>query len=282
MVIMTNRSTATKEFNSQINDLIMEAFGFSFEKWHDRGFWTDDYERYSILEEGVMLSNISVYKMKMMVNGLPCDYLQLGSVATRHESRGKGFSRKIMEQIFKVYPNTPVFLNGDNDALDYYSKMGFKPLICKQPYVECRLDNTGKMEKLDIDNPMVDFYLKGRSQYSKLLDCTNQYEINWFHVLYLFPDNIYTIPELDVMLIAEQNGSTLTIHDIAAQKPVSFSQLVKCLDFEGTERIHFGFNPDWLDVDYSMGEYEAGDSTLLIKGDLAVDKGFIIPTLITT
>ena len=191
MITMTNSSTTTSEFNKQLNDLIMQAFGFSFDKWHNRSFWTDDYERYSIIEDGVMLSNISVSKMKMLINGLPCDYLQLGSVATRQEHRGKGLSRKIMEHIFSAYPHTPIFLQGDNDALEYYLKMGFKPFACKQPYVECKLNNIGEMIRLDVTNPKVDMYLKGRLQYSQILDCRNQYEINWFHILYGFSNNIF-------------------------------------------------------------------------------------------
>lgn len=282
MVKMTNSSATTKEFNDQINALIMETFGFSFEKWHDRGFWTDDYERYSIIEAGVIQSNISVYKMKMLINGLSYDCLQLGSVATRQESRGRGLSRKIMEHIFGVYPNTPIFLNGDNDALEYYLKMGFEPLVCKQPYIDCRLDGSGRMKKLDINDPKVDLYFKERSQYSQILDCTNQYAINWFHVLYLHPDCIYEIPQLDMLLIAEQNGSTLMIYDIAAREPVSFSQIREHLGFEGIELVKFGFNPDWLGIDYCMGEYEEEDSTLLVKGDFPVKKEFIIPAMITT
>lgn len=54
MITMTNGSKATKELNAQINELIMHAFEFSFDKGHAQNIWNDDYEIYSIIEYGVM------------------------------------------------------------------------------------------------------------------------------------------------------------------------------------------------------------------------------------
>ena len=190
MITMTNGFTTTKEFNGQLNELIMHAFGFSFDKWHAENVWNEDYEIYSIIENSVMLANISVYKMKMIINGEKRDYLQFGSVATREEYRRRGLSKKIMEHIFSIYPDTSCFLHAGDSVVEFYPKFGFKSITYKQPYIEYKLKNIGGMIKLDISNPKVDKYLKERSQYSKVFDCTNQYAINWFHLLYSHQNDI--------------------------------------------------------------------------------------------
>jgi hypothetical protein len=84
----------------------------------------------------------------------------------------------------------------------------------------------------------------------------NQYTINWFHLLYEFSEDLYEIPQLEIMLTARQEHNILTIYDIAARKPVSFAQIIPFLDFEGVDTIKFGFNPDWLLGDYQMGPFK--------------------------
>lgn len=279
---MTNASTTTKEFNAKLNELIMHAFEFTFEKWHAKNVWNDDYEIYSIIEDGVMIANISVTKMKMIIKGEESDYLQFGSVATREEHRGKGLSKKIMEHIFSIYPDTPCFLHGGDDVVEFYPKFGFKPITYKQPYIEYKLKNSGEMIKLNVTDPKVDNYLKQRNQYSKIFDCTNQYSINWFHLLYGHQNNIYEIPKLNIMFVACKRDNKLTIYDIATSKPVSFEQVVPYLCFEGVDIIQFCFNPDWLRIDYKMKEFKIEDENPFVKGDFGLEQEYIIPRMIIT
>lgn len=282
MVTMTNGSAIRNEFMNQLNDLILDVFGFSFDAWRDKGFWNDDYESYSIIKDGAMLSNVSVYKMKLIINGVERDFLQFGAVATAEEYRGRGLSRRIMEHIFGIYPDTPAFLFGNDNVLGFYPKFGFVPVYDKKPYIECSLQGEGEMLKLDVKNQKVDYYLKERTQFSKVLDCKNKYPVNWFHLIMGHSENIYEIPELQLMMVAEQLGSTLVIYDIAAIKSVSFSELLPHLHFKGVETIEFGFNPDWLDFDYRMKNYKIEDSTMFVRGNLGVGKEFILPLLIRT
>jgi hypothetical protein len=208
--------------------------------------------------------------------------LQIGSVATRAEHRGKGLSREIMEYILNKYSDKQIYLHGDNSALGFYQKLGFKPFAYKQPYIQCDLYKNGEMQKLEITSPKVDKYLKQRNQYSKILDCVNQYEINWFHLLYGLGDSIYEIPQLDIMLVAEQQDRILTIYDIIAKEPMSFSQIRTYLCFEGVNTVQFGFNPDWLGIDYLMRDYREEDSTPLMVGNFDIPREYIVPMLIMT
>jgi GNAT superfamily N-acetyltransferase len=282
MITMTNRSKFTEKFDEQINDLMLHALDFSFDKWHAKKVWDDDYERYSIIENDIMLANISVFKMKMLINGEQREFLQFGSVATREEYRGKGLSRKLMEHIFSIYPDTPTFLHGGDSVVEFYPKFGFVPSAYKQPYIEYKLQNCGEMIKLNINDPKVDQYLRERSQYSKVFDCLNQYSINWFHLLYGHSNNVYEIQQLDLMIIAKQNGNKLTIYDIVAKKTVSFEEIAPHLYFEGVDTIQFVFNPDWLGIEYSMKEYKIHDANPFAKGGFGVEGEYMIPGMIIT
>jgi len=282
MITMTNGSMLTKEFDKQINDLMLNCLDFSFDKFHGKGVWNDDYERYSIFDNGIMAASISAYKMKMLINGEQKNFLQLGAVATREEYRGNGLSRNIMEHIFTKYPDIPAFLHGGNSVLNFYPKFGFRPFEEKQPYIEYKLDNEGDMIRLNINDPKVDMYLKERNQYSKVIDCKNQYAINWFHLIYRHPNDIYEIPQLDLMMIAKQRGNKLTIFDIVAKRNVTFKEIVPHLSFQGIDTIQFAFIPDWLGVEYSMKEYKIDDCNPFLKGSFGIKEEFMVPSFITT
>jgi GNAT superfamily N-acetyltransferase len=282
MITTVNGFIATQEFKNQYNELMMHVFGFSFDKWHDRNIWDDSYACYSIIEDGVMIANVSVSKMKLLINGLLREYLQFGAVATRREYRGKGLSRKIMEYVFNLYSNTPSFLFANDSVQTFYPKFGFIPVTDRQPYIEYKLKATRKMIRLDIADPKVDQYLKERNQFSKVFDCINQYGINWFHLLYGFNHDIYEIPQLGAMMIAKQQGNTLFIYDLIIKKSMSFMELIPHLHFTGVEMIKFGFNPDWLGVNYQTMEYKMEDSTLFVKGNFQVPAEYILPICIRT
>lgn len=282
MITMTNGFTATKDFKNQYNELMMHVFGFSFDKWHDRNIWNDSYECYSMIENGIMIANVSVSKMNLLINNLPHDYLQFGAVATREEYRGKGVAKKIIEHIMDLYPNTPSFLIANDSVLTFYPKFGFVPVDDQQPYISCNLKDDEEMIRLDIADPKVEQYLKERNQFSKVFDCTNPYGINWFHLLYEFHKDIYDIPQLEAMMIARQQGNTLVIYDLVATKRIRYEELLPNLHFPGVEMIKFGFNPDWLEIPYKTMKYKLEDSTLFVKGDFKVQTKYIMPLCIRT
>lgn len=106
--------------------------------------------------------------------------------------------------------------------------------------------------------------------------------INWFHLLYGHQNNIYEVPQLEIMLVAHKQDNKLTIYDIVASKPVSFEQIVPYICFEGVSIIQFGFNPDWLGIEYNMREYKIEDENPFVKGDFGVEQEYMIPRTIIT
>jgi hypothetical protein len=46
--------------------------------------------------------------------------------------------------------------------------------------------------------------------------------------------------------------------------------------------VQFGFNPDWLGIDYLMRDYREEDSTPLMVGNFDIPREYIVPMLIMT
>jgi len=63
-------------------------------------------------------------------------------------------------------------------------------------------------------------------------------------------------PELDTLVIAEQNDALLKLIDVFSLREINFSDLLKYLPFRNVNKIEFGFMPYWSDLDYEMQVYE--------------------------
>ncbi len=48
------------ELRRQFNNFTREIFGFDFEDWYQKGFWDDRYVCHSFLEDGQIISNVSI------------------------------------------------------------------------------------------------------------------------------------------------------------------------------------------------------------------------------
>ncbi len=281
MNITFHTSTSSDIYKSQLNALMLEAFGFSFERWHRQNVWNDDYTCKSIIEDGLMLANACVYRMDMLVNGEKAEWFQIGAVATRKARRGEGLSRAILTSILEEHPGKPLFLLPNQSVMDFYPKFGFRLIHDRQPFIERSLNNPpGRMRKLSIDSPALANYLEHRACYSTVLDCTNALPIHWFHLLIDYPESIYEIPALQTMLVAEQEGEKLTIVDIAAKNPLTFAEFAPHLSFPGVRVIKFGFNADWLLPDYKMKYYD--DSAIFVRGEFDLPRDFTLPFMIRT
>ena len=88
-----------EELRQFFNELATKVFGLNFEGWYQNGFWKDNYNPYSVVEDGKVVANVSVNTCDMNYDGTVKHLLQLGTVMTNPDFRGKGYSRKIMERI---------------------------------------------------------------------------------------------------------------------------------------------------------------------------------------
>lgn len=108
--------------------LTQAAFGFDFEAWAARGFCARGaYVPYSFEEDGRILSNVSVNRMEFCLNGEKRRWLQLGTVATREDMRGRGLARRLVEIALADSMDgcDGVYIFANPEAAGFYEKCGF-------------------------------------------------------------------------------------------------------------------------------------------------------------
>ena len=83
-------------------DLAIKTFHLDFHSWYQNGFWKDRYIPYAVTDGKTVAANVSVNVMDMVWDGAKRRYIQLGTVMTAPEYRGKGFSRRLMEEVLSA------------------------------------------------------------------------------------------------------------------------------------------------------------------------------------
>ena len=86
-----------------LNELTQETFGFDFENWVKDGFYEGDYIPYSYEENGKVIANASVNRMKFIQNGQEKYFIQIGTVMTGKAFRNRGYARELMENAIADY-----------------------------------------------------------------------------------------------------------------------------------------------------------------------------------
>ncbi|MCL6589055.1 MAG: GNAT family N-acetyltransferase [Firmicutes bacterium] len=263
-----------------LNNLLKDIF-FDFQFWYDLNLWDKNYESYSIIEDGEMVSNVCVFKTQILFNQKKYTALSIGAVATKKEFRGRGLSRILMDHVIQKYEGTPMYLSANDGVAGFYPKFGFKRIFEKLPVCEVKINNDLQPVKLRYDDPKVWDYVFKRVNFSPILDCLNTASINIFHIYWGYlKDFIYEIPELDTLVIAGQEDSILKLIGVFSLKDISFSELVRYLPFGNVTKVEFGFMPYWPDLDYTMQEYETDPA--FVRG-LRCDLGdFKFPELSVT
>lgn len=262
---------------AMLNERMTEAFGFSFADWFALGQWTEQYEVYSIIDGGRILSNVGVYKTELLVRGQSIQALQIGGVATAADCRGRGYLRRIMEHIFQKYPETPAFLHANDSVTQFYPRFGFRRVWEGKPTVTVSLDNDILPIKLRLSDERISRAMAARGVYSNVLDCVGTQTVQVFHQLMDCGDDTYLLPDLDAVVIAKQRGDQLMISDVMASRRISLDALCAHLPFAGVRRIEFGFCPDWLSAEPDWARIESDDEALFVRGDLALPDKFRFP-----
>jgi len=270
-----------KVYENMLNKLLKEVF-FDFQFWYDLNLWDENYESYSILENGEIVSNICVYKTRVLFNAKEYLALSLGAVATKKEYRGRGLARTLMEHIFEKYDGVPMYLSANDGVVNFYPRFGFQRVYDKLPVCEYRVDHHHiPVRKLRYDDPKIMDYVYKRVNFSQKMDCLNTACVNLFYIYKgELKDCIYELPEIDTLVIAKQKGTTLKLIGVFSLREIRFSELVSHLPFCNVDRIQLGFMPYWTDIDFTLLEYQT--DPLFAKG-ISCDLGdFKFPELSLT
>ncbi|UVI29193.1 GNAT family N-acetyltransferase [Paenibacillus spongiae] len=142
------------EYRSSFNQLAQLVFGIDFEAWYRKGCWDDRYIGHSIVSGDQIIANVSVSKMDLTVNGAARRAIQIGTVMTHPDHRGKGLANQLMKYVLETYESACdlLFLFGNSSVLDFYPKFGFTAVPEFEFYMDIAVHsgNGSLMRKLDV------------------------------------------------------------------------------------------------------------------------------------
>ncbi len=259
-----------------------EYFGFirkifpsiSFNEWHAKGFWTENYIPFSLIDSGKMVANTSAAKMEVLINGQKFKGIQIGAVGTLHEYRNKGLSRKLMNEVIDFYQEeTDLFFLFANDSVkDFYPKFGFEHKL-ENTFIRYVNFNNSKFSarKLKLnhreDYDLLINLLGKRKPLTKIFGAVNYQFITMWHILNLYSNNLYYLEDAEAVIIKTENENSINLIDLIFRENFDLdSAIPKIIETGKIHSIKFCFPPDQLK--FSFDEVEPEDSLLFVKGKL--------------
>lgn len=273
-------------YRASFNDLAGTVFGLNFEEWYQKGGWNDRYICYSCVDGNKVVANASVNKMDIIWESKSKKALQIGTVMTHPDYRGKGLSKNLMNIILEEYEKQYdfIYLFANRNVLNFYPEFGFKKLAETQFSSDINFNKSasGNVKKLDIsdrDDFKTIFRLTSeRVPLSQISGVTNDQHLLLFYCLYVYSDCIYYLEDEDILAIFKENENELLIYDVISKNEISIPEVLNKISSGKTKKVIFHFTPDFSDMNITDKPLEDPDSTLFIKGEgINVRKKFLFP-----
>lgn len=266
LCIMKNYRDNDK-LRASFNRLAEKTFGLSFENWYQNGFWKDNYNPYSVIVDGEVVSNVSVNTCNMSYKGKVVKLIQLGTIMTDSDYRGKGYARALMEEILKDYEGKVdgIYLYANDSVLDFYPKFGFKEAKEYQYVKESTItgdDKTTKVsmkDKSDFDKMVTILESRPQNGQMYMVDNTGLY---MFYLSQFMTENVYYIADCDSYVIAEIEDDELILHAI-----IGDGSLDEVIDAFGAniKKVVLCFTPKDASG-FEKNELHEEDTTFFVKG----------------
>ncbi|MFW9842891.1 MAG: GNAT family N-acetyltransferase, partial [Candidatus Thorarchaeota archaeon] len=254
--------------------------GVEFEEWYRRGFWRDTYIPYSVVADGRIVSNVSAAEMKLLVGGREVTGVQIGAVGTIPEFRKRGLSRRLMEHVLEKYCDSAdlCFLFANDTVLEFYPRFAFRR--CDEVRFLSESTHPKSLcpsRRLNIhdtsDVALVADLLRRRLPITQRFGAVDYDHITWWHILNIYPDNLYYVEEEEVLFIITERAGTLHIHDVIHAAPTNLiSVLPEIIPRKELHGVVYEFPPDELRYAYDRTETCSG-SPLFIRGHFPLRHG---------
>ena len=278
------RADGTKDFcieknyrNNEVlrasfNRLAEKTFGLNFENWYRNGFWKDNYIPYSVVIDGEVVSNVSVNACNMNYKGKLVKLIQLGTIMTDDDYRGKGYARALMEEVMKDYDGKVdgIYLFANDSVLEFYPKFGFREAkeyqFTKDVTIsgECTAQNVPLRDKIDFDRIVEILDTKKQNAQLYMVDNPGLY---MFYLSQFMTENLFYIEECNSYAIAEVEDDTLILHTIIGNGAVD--EVIRAFGSQ-VKKVVLCFTPkDTSGLEKS--ELHEEDTTFFVQGKFFED-----------
>lgn len=263
------------DMRHMLNDLAEDTFGINFESWVTNEYFRGEYIPYSYIENGSMVSNVSVNQMHFMENGVEKNYIQIGTVMTEKTHRGQGLAADLMRQVIREYEKNcdGIYLFGNLHAVGFYQKLGFQKGMQYRYYLKeemCNRERTVRgffpVEKRDVSmqKKYEDLVLTGTA--FSPFDQLNRFGLQMFYTA--DRSHVFYAKDLDCFVVMEKEGSTLFLQSVIGEKEIPLKEILKRIHTD-YDRLILGFTPHPWDAElFDAKPYDGGsDYRFLYLGD---------------
>lgn len=275
-IIEINRDD--KSLRNKFHEFVREIYpGADFRKWHEWGYWRDEYVPFSIIMDDKIVSNVSASRMKLFIDGQAVNAIQIGTVGTLPEYRKQDLSRILMEHVLDKYKDSAdlLFLFANDTVLKFYTRFGFE--LYRQVIFKSETNipkaNFGarKMDiVLDSDLAIIKRLLSNRQVISKLFGAQDYDFVTSWHILNVYPGKLFYLEDEDIIIIASEDKGGLHVWDIIYSKPFDLGSVIsKAIKQDEVKTIYYYFCPDQLDYKYDGIETD-DDSFLFVRGSFPI------------
>ena len=245
-------------FRKSFNAFVAEIFGgLDFGPWNDLGYDFREYTPFSYVQDGRVVANVSASPMNLVVQGRPVRALQIGTVATLAEYRGRGLIRRLMDKVHAYWKahTGPFYLFANEDASKFYPQFGYRRLIESSFHAEPPIfqPSKHKVRKLDLnaafDREFLRKLAKDRAPVSNRLGVVDHAWLLLFHAATAYRRDVLFIDSLNVAVIYRRDQTRLRLVDVIGPQIPTLEKLFPFLGSPDIETIEFGFTPDRLDIE---------------------------------
>ena len=265
--------------------LAQRTFGIDLGSWYANGFWQDDYIPYSVVEDGRVVSNISVnvcnIRRRLRVHHLA----QIGTVMTDEAYRGRGYARLLFEKAIADCTRSyeGIYLFAQDDMSSFYEQYGF----VRKPEYRCRkkvnITNTRTAENIPMDsreewNRMVDI-IQRRGQYGEYVMVNNP-GLFMFYLAGPMSEYVYYIPSAEAYVIASAEGEKLTVYAVFSGEKVSLGEVISSFGSD-IKLVELAFTPE-NKTGFELKKIESDDTVLFTMGEFFQTTGndrFMFPLI---
>ena len=273
-----------KEYRLSFNELAQEVFGIHFEAWYQQGGWNDNYICYSYVDGDRVVANVSINKMDLIWEGQAQKALQIGTVMTHPDYRGRGLGASLMKTVLAEHEGNYdfIYLFGDASALSFYPKFGFTKLEESQFSLVVNPSETdsGPLRKLDLnistDRSLFERVTTARVAISQTLGVVNDQHLLLFYGLLAFPNNLYYLEDQDALVIYRLKENTLHLFDVVSPQAVPLGAVLERILTPEVTSVRFHFTPD-LENRGLLTEPMQTDDALFVKPAMKATKPFTFP-----
>ena len=266
----------SERYRQSFNRLTKLIFDFSLEEWYQKGFWDDKYIPYSYLDGDEMVANVSVNKMELILDGKRKKAIQIGTVMTHPDYRGKGLSAALMNYVLEecMGEYDLFYLFANRSAVDFYPRFGFEAVAESQFTLDLKGRKDQKkrpLRKLDPSDPVtvkrIYDLITDRKPISEVFGVENERALALFLCLYVYKRCLYYLEEEAILAICRKEGRTLHLYDLICTDEFDSDAVINRLAGQSVREVVFYFTPDLLDLEPHCAPLKSED-TFYVRGKL--------------